>query len=83
MGLMGLTVEWLEPIERVGRIGNSDLWSWLSSFYESYLPRVEERGLVSAEDHAAWREEMVKLAAAGDTDIRAPTVADLILRKPA
>lgn len=77
----GLTVEYFKPIARVGSPG-SMVWRWLQGFYETYLPKLIERGLLKETE---LRDGLPLLRPRGAHDDRlwvAPTMADIVLRKP-
>lgn len=76
----GLTLESLEPVARTGRPGSA-VWRWITEFFESYLPRLVERGTWSATERDACFGELRRLAAAGDAVLLAPLMADTVLRK--
>ncbi len=77
----GLEVELFRPIARLGRVGSLE-WRWLEKFFESYLPRVVERGLLERADLDAHRREWGARSAAGTSWCVTPTMADIVLRKP-
>lgn len=78
----GLELELLEPIVRIGTPG-SPVWSWLEGFHRSYLPRLVQRGLLSDDEVrealAAWQRH----ARLPGARVLAPTMASVILRRPA
>ncbi|MGQ0553491.1 MAG: class I SAM-dependent methyltransferase [Planctomycetota bacterium] len=91
----GLRVESLRPIARLGAVGSGE-WRWLGGFLESYLPRLVERGLLTAAALQAWelewqeREATAEVAgqcsdpgrvATPQTFIACPTMADIVLRR--
>jgi SAM-dependent methyltransferase len=76
----GLSVEHFEPVARMGRPG-SLVWGWLGGFYQSYLPRLVERGLLSEDTRRAFSAEWQRMSAADDVRIYAPTVVNVVLRK--
>ncbi len=77
----GLRVEHLSPIARLGRVGSLE-WRWLTEFFESYLPRLVERGLLERRDLDAHRADWAERAARGASYVCTPTMADIVLRKP-
>jgi SAM-dependent methyltransferase len=77
---VGLAIEHFAPIARVGGVGSLE-WRWLGDFFQGYLPRVEERGLLTAAERAAWEREWAARTAAGDSFVLAPTMAGVILRQ--
>ena len=76
----GLVLEHLRPRARLARVGALE-WRWLDQFFRLYLPKVVERGLLSARELAAWTEEWERRAAEGSSFVATPTVADAILRR--
>jgi ubiquinone/menaquinone biosynthesis C-methylase UbiE len=76
----GLTVEYAAPVARLGRPG-SLVWTWLSEFYDSYLPRVVERGLLDEDTRLACLDELQRRQRENLGFIAAPTMLDLVLRK--
>lgn len=77
----GLVVEHFQPVARIGR-PDSLVWRWLQTFYETYLPKLVERGLLGADE---LREGLPLLRPRGEDDGRhwvAPVMADIVLRKP-
>ena len=78
----GLRLEHFRPVARLGRVGSLE-WRWLTEFYESYLPRLVERGLLTRDELEAWRAEWSAREAEGRSFVYTPTMADAILRKPA
>lgn len=76
----GLTLEHFRPRARLGRVGSPE-WRWLDQFFRLYLPKVVERGLLTAPEHAAWLREWDARAAEGASWVATPTVADVVLRK--
>jgi ubiquinone/menaquinone biosynthesis C-methylase UbiE len=77
----GLVLEHFRPIARLGRVGSLE-WRWLTEFYESYLPRLVERGLLQPRELEAWRRDWDARAAEGSSFCYTPTMVDAILRKP-
>ena len=77
----GLVLEHFRPIARLGRVGSLE-WRWLTEFYESYLPRLVERGLLTRDELAAWRAEWSAREADGRSFVYTPTMVDALLRKP-
>lgn len=78
---LGLRVESLEPVARIGAVGSPE-WRWIGGFFESYLPRLVERGLLTSEEHEACRAAWRACEAAGYGFVSTPTVGNLVLRKP-
>lgn len=77
----GLVLEHFRPIARLGRVGSLE-WRWLTEFYESYLPRLVERGLLQPHEFDNWRADWGARAADGSSFVYTPTMVDAILRKP-
>lgn len=77
----GLEVLHFQPIARAGRPGSLE-WQWLETFFEIYLPKVVEHGLLS---EAQMRAGLPLVRSRGADDPRyciTPTMADIVLRKP-
>jgi len=80
--LCGLKLEHFEPVARLGQVGSLE-WRWLGGFFHSYLPRLVQNGLLQQEDLEAFRQEWKDSELAVNTTcIYAPTMVDVILRKP-
>src|SRR5262249_30675662 len=77
----GLELEHFAPRARIGAVGSGE-WRWLEGFFRSYLPRLVERGLMTAAELAAWTREWEARSAARASFVVAPTMCDVILRKP-
>jgi len=76
----GLEVVHFQPIARSGRPGSLE-WRWIESFFETYAPKLVERGLLTAKDLREW---LPSVRASGADDPRCcitPTLADIVLRK--
>ena len=78
----GLVIERLRPRARLGRVGSLE-WRWLDQFFRAYLPKVVERGLLAPHELEAWLEEWEGRTREGASFVATPTMADVILRKPA
>ena len=77
----GLVLGHFRPIARLGAVGSLE-WRWLTEFYESYLPRLVERGLLQPRELEAWRRDWDERAEEGGSYVYTPTMVDAILRKP-
>jgi len=77
----GLRVECFEPVARMGAPG-SLVWGWLDGFYRSYLPRLIERGLLETRQMEAFMTDWERRSEDGEGFVYAPTVVDVVLRKP-
>ena len=76
----GLEVEYFQPVARLGYVGSLE-WRWLTQFFESYLPKISEAGLLDTSDLAAFGAEWKRRSAEGKSYCYTPTMADVILRK--
>ena len=76
----GFTVEHFAPRARLGMVGSLE-WRWIDQFLREYLPKVETRGLLRADEREAWQREWEQRTAEGASWVTTPTVADVILRK--
>jgi SAM-dependent methyltransferase len=77
----GLRVETFETRARLGGVGSLE-WRWIEQFFRSYLQKLVERGSFAAGELEAWQEEWRARAARPASFVLAPTMADLVLRKP-
>ena len=77
----GLRVEHIRPIARLGRVGSME-WRWIGGFFASYLPRLVDRGLLTADELTAHAAEWERRTAEGSSYCQTPTMADVVLRKP-
>ena len=75
----GLTLESFQPVARMGGVGSLE-WRWLTRFFDSYVPKVVEAGLLSAGEHAAFRAEWEERTADGTSYCLTPTMVDAVLR---
>jgi SAM-dependent methyltransferase len=76
----GLTIERLDPIARVGGAGSLE-WRWLEEFFETYLPKVQEQGLLEPKELASFVDDWRQRTAGGISFCTTPTVFQAILRK--
>ena len=76
----GLVVEHLRPVARIGEVGSLE-WQWLTEFFQSYLPKLVDQGLLEQGELDAWRRDWDRRAMEGKSYCYTPTMADVILRK--
>ena len=76
----GLEVEHFRPLARIGCVGSLE-WRWLGGFFRSYLPKVVERGLLTADELEAFQAEWDRRSEAGGSWVYTPTMVDVVLRK--
>lgn len=76
----GFTVEHFVPRARLGVVGSFE-WRWIDQFLREYLPKVEARGLLRADEREAWLCEWERRTTEGASWVTTPTVADVILRR--
>lgn len=76
----GLVLESLRPRARLGRVGSPE-WRWIGEFYRVYYPKLVERGLLTAAEHAAWREDWARREREDASWLATPTMADAVLRR--
>ncbi|TDJ77510.1 MAG: methyltransferase domain-containing protein [Planctomycetota bacterium] len=76
----GLAVEHLRPLARIGCVGSME-WRWLGGFFRSYLPKVVERSLLSADELEAFQAEWDRRSGTGGSWVHTPTMVDVVLRK--
>ena len=77
---LGLVVEHFEVVTRSGSPGPL-VWTWLDEFYRNYLPRLVERGIMTTEAFSAFFESWERAGEDSNSQVIAPTMADIILRK--
>ena len=76
----GMRIEHFAPLPRLGAVGSLE-WRWLGGFFESYLPRLVQRGRMASDQHADFLALWNERSASGFGFVVAPTVADVVLRK--
>lgn len=82
-----LEIELFRPVARLGYIGpfgtggGSAEWRWVSGFFDSYLPGLLEKRLLTAVELETFRTEINSRIHEGRTFLLAPVMADVILRK--
>lgn len=77
---LGLKLLSTRSISKLAR--PSDLtWEWPYSFLKIYLPKLIERGLISAEEVAGALAELEQLTAMPQAMILCPTVVEVVLEK--
>jgi ubiquinone/menaquinone biosynthesis C-methylase UbiE len=79
-GRCGLVVEHFQPIARSGS-GGSLVWRWLETFYNVYLPRLVERGLLEASAAADFFADWERRSNDGTSRVVTPTMVDIVMRK--
>ena len=77
----GLRVTLTRPAARVGAPG-SLVWRWVEGFFSIYLPKLVTRGLLTADDVAAWRAEWDAAAQVSSTRLLGPVMMDMVFEKP-
>ncbi|MEE8106056.1 MAG: methyltransferase domain-containing protein [Planctomycetota bacterium] len=78
---IGLEVVHVEPIARIGAVG-SDEWRWIGAFLRDYVPKIVGEGRLSETDAREFAGEWQRRTESSDGHLVAPTMLDLILRKP-
>jgi SAM-dependent methyltransferase len=76
----GFTIEHLRPRARLGPVGSLE-WRWLDQFFHVYLPKLVERGLLTARELDAFRAEWATRTEEGASFAITPTMADVVLRR--
>ncbi len=76
----GLRVESISPVQRVARAGEP-LWAWPGTFFQNYLPRLVERGLLSPEDQRAFVAMWDERSRDDTAFLWAPAMLEIIGRK--
>ena len=77
----GLEIAHLEPINRTARPGGA-IWRWVSLFNVSYLPRLVEQGLMSAQEAERFRRDWQELEDDPATFFFPPPMLGVVARKP-
>lgn len=77
----GLRVESFRTQARLGAVGSLE-WRWLGQFFQSYLHKLAAQGRYSPAELEAWTGEWEQRSTEGTSWCCAPTMADLVLRKP-
>ncbi len=77
----GLVVEEIRPIARVARPG-SMLWGWPRTFFAIFVPRLQEMGLVSAEQAEAFARAWEEAERDPHCFFCTPPIYEIIARKP-
>ncbi len=78
----GLDLEHFEPVSRLGKVGSLE-WRWVMGFLRSYLPGLVNQGLMTREELAAFEADYQARNQKGKTYVLTPTMANVILRRPA
>lgn len=76
----GFALEHFRPRARLGAVGSME-WRWIGEFYRVYYPKIVERGLLSAEEYAAWKSDWARREREGTSWLATPTMADAVLRR--
>lgn len=76
----GLEVESIRHRGVVARSGSMK-WRWLRDFFESYVPKLVERDLISQGECRAALDEWARRSASSEAFVVAPVLADVVLRK--
>jgi ubiquinone/menaquinone biosynthesis C-methylase UbiE len=76
----GLEVVYFQPIPRAGRPGSLE-WRWIESFFETYAPKMLERGLLTAQQLEDWLPAVRSRGADDPRHCVTPMMADVVLRK--
>lgn len=76
----GLRIEQLRPLQRLARAG-TPLWAWPGTFFRNYLPLLVERGLLGAEDQAAFERMWEERSRDETAFLWAPAMMEIIARK--
>jgi len=76
----GFELEYFRPRARLGGVGSME-WRWIGEFYRIYYPKLVERGLLTAQEYSAWREDWARREREGASWLATPTMADAVLRR--
>lgn len=76
----GLRVEAILPVQRVARAGEP-LWAWPGTFFQNYLPRLVERGLLSPAEQRAFEAMWEERSQDDVAFLWAPAMLEIIARK--
>lgn len=77
----GLRVEHVAPLSRIGRVGSMP-WRWVTTFFDSYIPRLIANGLVAESDFEAWKEDQQDLEQNKAAFCYCPQMVEVIGIKP-
>jgi len=78
----GLEVQEIRPILRVARPGSA-LWHWPTTFFENYLPKLVDMGMLSIEECEAFNSDWARASKDPNAFLCTPPVYDIIAVKPA
>jgi SAM-dependent methyltransferase len=79
-GRFGLTIEYFAPVAHLAPVGSGH-WQWLAEFFQSYLPKLVERGLLADAELREFNAEWEQYTDEGTGYCFTPVMADVILRK--
>jgi len=76
----GLRLESITPLQRIAR-PRDPLWQWPTIFLASFIPRLVEQGLVSADDWHALEREWDERSGDDDSFFWTPPMVEIIARR--
>jgi len=77
----GLRVREVTPLVRVGRPG-SMVWDWPPAFFRLYIPRLIERGYLTAADEAEYWRDVEARSVDPAAYLATPPMVDIVAEKP-
>jgi hypothetical protein len=80
MRASGLRVERIRPLQRIAR-PHEPLWQWPATFFANFLPKLVERGLITAEDLRDFEREWRERTADPDAFFWTPSMVEVIARR--
>jgi SAM-dependent methyltransferase len=76
----GFEVRHLDVVQRIARPGSS-LWHWPNSFWQTFLPRLEETGFITTLDREAFEKCWAEASSDPASFVQLPPVFELIAEK--
>ncbi|MCL4221097.1 MAG: methyltransferase domain-containing protein [Phycisphaerales bacterium] len=77
----GLRIIHREVIQRFAH-PHEQMWTWPTVFWKTFMPRLEEAGYLTAQQHQAFDQAWADATNDPDSFIHLPTVYELIAEKP-
>lgn len=78
----GLTLDHIGRAEIETPRPGSTMWNWPDSFWPVFIPRLEELGFITADQHAAFREDWKRLSNDPAAFMHLPPVYEMMATKP-
>lgn len=80
MAAHGLQIESIVPLQRIAR-STDPLWQWPTTFFASFIPRLVEQGLVSADDWSALEKDWNDLSRDPNAFFWTPSMVEIVARR--